>query len=99
MINVTELKSMTTTYLCANCGTTSTPKWRKDRTNNDTILCNACGLKKKRHGREKRPRGRPRQYTPEERKERRQEEQRLYKKTPAGKASHKAAVARYRKTD
>ena len=45
------------------------------------------------------PRGRPRQYTPEERKERRQEEQRLYKKTPAGKASHKAAVARYRKTD
>ena len=38
---------------CANCGTTSTPKWRKDRTNNDTILCNACGLKKKRHGREK----------------------------------------------
>ena len=37
---------------CANCGTTSTPLWRKDRTNNDTILCNACGIYKKNHGRE-----------------------------------------------
>ena len=38
---------------CANCGTTSTPLWRKDRTNNDTILCNACGIYKKNHGRER----------------------------------------------
>jgi hypothetical protein len=36
--------------VCANCGTTSTPLWRKDRTNADAILCNACGIYKKNHG-------------------------------------------------
>ena len=39
--------------VCANCGTTSTPLWRKDRTANDAILCNACGIYKKNHGKER----------------------------------------------
>ena len=36
--------------VCTNCATTSTPLWRKDRTNNDAILCNACGIYLKNHG-------------------------------------------------
>jgi len=35
---------------CTNCATTSTPLWRKDRTNNDALLCNACGIYLKNHG-------------------------------------------------
>lgn len=34
---------------CGNCGTTNTPLWRKDRAT-DTILCNACGIYLKTHG-------------------------------------------------
>ena len=34
---------------CANCGTTSTPLWRKDRTTG-LSLCNACGIYLKTHG-------------------------------------------------
>ena len=35
---------------CANCGTTSTPLWRKDRPTG-LIMCNACGIYLKTHGR------------------------------------------------
>jgi hypothetical protein len=35
---------------CENCGTTSTPLWRKDRHVN-MLLCNACGIYYKNHGR------------------------------------------------
>ncbi|GAB4820800.1 hypothetical protein N2152v2_007846 [Parachlorella kessleri] len=35
---------------CANCKTTSTPLWRKDR-QLDMLLCNACGCWYKQHGR------------------------------------------------
>ena len=35
---------------CYNCGTTSTPLWRKDKTLN-IIMCNACGIYYKNHGR------------------------------------------------
>ena len=35
---------------CANCHTTSTPLWRKDRATN-SVLCNACGIYLKTHGR------------------------------------------------
>jgi len=36
--------------VCSNCGTTSTPLWRKDKNNLDIILCNACGIYLKNHG-------------------------------------------------
>lgn len=36
--------------VCANCATTTTPLWRKDRASN-TVLCNACGIYLKTHGR------------------------------------------------
>ncbi|KAK9817671.1 hypothetical protein WJX72_000420 [[Myrmecia] bisecta] len=36
--------------VCANCNTTSTPLWRKDR-NTGEVLCNACGVYLKTHGR------------------------------------------------
>jgi hypothetical protein len=36
--------------VCFNCGTTSTPLWRKDKTL-DIIMCNACGIYFKNHGR------------------------------------------------
>ncbi|KAI5187547.1 hypothetical protein NEHOM01_2262 [Nematocida homosporus] len=35
--------------VCTNCGTTSTPSWRRS-TNNKMLLCNACGLYQKLHG-------------------------------------------------
>ncbi|EFJ53268.1 hypothetical protein VOLCADRAFT_120238 [Volvox carteri f. nagariensis] len=35
--------------LCANCGTTQTPLWRKDRETGCT-MCNACGIYKQTHG-------------------------------------------------
>lgn len=38
--------------VCQNCGTTTTPLWRRDE--NGQVLCNACGLFLKLHGR-KRP--------------------------------------------
>ncbi|KAG1673568.1 hypothetical protein FOA52_003868 [Chlamydomonas sp. UWO 241] len=34
---------------CANCGTTKTPLWRKDRETGVT-MCNACGIYKQTHG-------------------------------------------------
>lgn len=36
--------------VCDNCGTTSTPLWRKDR-DSGQVLCNACGIYLKTHGR------------------------------------------------
>lgn len=36
--------------VCENCGTTSTPLWRKDRQAN-MLMCNACGIYYKHHGR------------------------------------------------
>lgn len=36
--------------MCQNCGTTSTPLWRKDRQVN-MLMCNACGIYFKNHGR------------------------------------------------
>jgi len=35
--------------VCFNCGTTSTPLWRKDKAL-DIIMCNACGIYFKNHG-------------------------------------------------
>ncbi|KAG2502157.1 hypothetical protein HYH03_000644 [Edaphochlamys debaryana] len=35
--------------LCSNCGTTTTPLWRKDRETGAT-MCNACGIYKQTHG-------------------------------------------------
>ncbi|KAI5181581.1 hypothetical protein NEOKW01_1757 [Nematocida sp. AWRm80] len=35
--------------VCTNCGTTTTPSWRRS-TNNKMLLCNACGLYQKLHG-------------------------------------------------
>ncbi|CAG9460836.1 unnamed protein product [Pedinophyceae sp. YPF-701] len=36
--------------VCANCHTTSTPLWRKDK-QTGTLMCNACGIYFKNHGR------------------------------------------------
>lgn len=35
--------------VCTNCGTTTTPAWRRS-TNNKILLCNACGLYQRLHG-------------------------------------------------
>ncbi|KAI5171902.1 hypothetical protein NEFER03_1167 [Nematocida sp. LUAm3] len=42
-------KRKTKFRICTNCGTTSTPSWRRS-TNNKMLLCNACGLYQKLHG-------------------------------------------------
>lgn len=55
--------------ICENCGTTQTPLWRKDRHIN-MLLCNACGIYYKNHGRHRpielataAPRSAPRRQT------------------------------------
>lgn len=51
---------------CENCGTSQTPLWRKDR-DTGVVLCNACGIYLKTHGRN-RPLGTSRhRQTPAER--------------------------------
>lgn len=40
---------LTLTQTCYNCGTTSTPLWRKER-ETGRMYCNACGIFKKTHG-------------------------------------------------
>lgn len=42
--------SAASTKCCANCGTTSTPLWRKDKESGQTF-CNACGIYFKSHNR------------------------------------------------
>lgn len=42
-------KKKTKFRVCTNCGTTSTPSWRRS-TKNKMLLCNACGLYQKLHG-------------------------------------------------
>lgn len=42
--------AMASAKVCENCGTTSTPLWRKDRVAN-MMMCNACGIYFKNHGR------------------------------------------------
>lgn len=39
-------------YLCARCGTSKTPLWRKPP-GTDTKLCNACGIYLKTHGKQR----------------------------------------------
>lgn len=45
--------------VCTNCGTTTTPAWRRS-TSNKILLCNACGLYQRLHGSD-----RPYSVTPE----------------------------------
>jgi len=48
--NKTARSSSSFQQVCDNCGTTSTPLWRKDRESGQ-VLCNACGIYLKTHGR------------------------------------------------
>lgn len=50
-----EMKRKAKQRICSNCSTTSTPSWRRGE-NGKSLLCNACGLYQKLHGR-------PRPYT------------------------------------
>ena len=45
-----ELKRKAKQRVCSNCSTTSTPSWRRGE-NGKSLLCNACGLYQKLHGR------------------------------------------------
>ncbi|AFM97776.1 GATA zinc finger domain-containing protein [Encephalitozoon hellem ATCC 50504] len=45
-----ELKRKAKQRICSNCSTTSTPSWRRGD-QGKTLLCNACGLYQKLHGR------------------------------------------------
>lgn len=45
-----ELKRKAKQRICSNCSTTSTPSWRRGN-QGKSLLCNACGLYQKLHGR------------------------------------------------
>lgn len=45
-----EMKRKAKQRICSNCNTTSTPSWRRGE-NGKSLLCNACGLYQKLHGR------------------------------------------------
>jgi hypothetical protein len=45
-----ELKRKAKQRICSNCSTTSTPSWRRGD-HGKSLLCNACGLYQKLHGR------------------------------------------------
>lgn len=45
-----ELKRKAKQRICSNCSTTSTPSWRRGN-HGKSLLCNACGLYQKLHGR------------------------------------------------
>ncbi|KAK6090199.1 hypothetical protein P3W45_000747 [Vairimorpha bombi] len=45
-----ETKRKAKQRICSNCSTTSTPSWRRGE-NGKSLLCNACGLYQKLHGR------------------------------------------------
>lgn len=45
-----ELKRKAKKRICSNCSTTSTPSWRRGD-QGKSLLCNACGLYQKLHGR------------------------------------------------